>query len=304
MTHDSLCAQLASACIGVVDNIPAEYPKYSFTFAHYVISASMILLSIVVKDPKFKDNYRDSIITAARILSVYCRKTWVSGKMIRTVSELNRLARHLSHHQVARQPDEMHSQGDRGQQGGSEGRDPAVLGDSVAVLPDQPSSVQPRHPGMRGPRSNARHPGVAEQDTYYTTTGISNSASETNMCLQKQRPEFSSNFVTAAAGSTENMATMGRFQNRQSSKQATQQEQQMAVPLTSHGFGQQGSSAPAWSSLSSLGTFADLPSWAMSDFEFEQAFTGATSGGTIAFGSLELSELDQGMAESSTRAYH
>lgn len=75
------------------DEIPEEYPKFGFSFINYLMSSAMILISIVTKNPGFKENYRGPVISAVHSLSRYCRKTWLSGKTIRMISKLNSMVR-------------------------------------------------------------------------------------------------------------------------------------------------------------------------------------------------------------------
>ncbi|KAF4548073.1 Fungal specific transcription factor domain-containing protein 63 [Elsinoe fawcettii] len=88
---DALCAERAASIVGIFENIPRTFPKYSFTFMHPMMSATMILYSITIRNPALWSAYMDRILFAVNSLITYCQKTWVSGKMIRTVSSLNKI---------------------------------------------------------------------------------------------------------------------------------------------------------------------------------------------------------------------
>jgi hypothetical protein len=56
---------------------------------HPLTSATMILYGIVFRNSTLRAEHQKTLLSAVRSLRFYCQKTWVSGKMIRTVSQLN-----------------------------------------------------------------------------------------------------------------------------------------------------------------------------------------------------------------------
>jgi hypothetical protein len=93
LANDAVCCELASNVAALFDVIPNQYPKVSFPFINYLTNATMIMFSIVNKNSEFKQIYQQAIVSAVRTLMVACRKTWVSGKLIRTISTLDKLTR-------------------------------------------------------------------------------------------------------------------------------------------------------------------------------------------------------------------
>lgn len=90
--NEVICMRLAQRIIDDFRSVPEEHPKYTFPFLHYLTSATIIALGLVIKQPSFKEAYGERTLEAARSLREHCRKTWMSGKMIRTVWKLNRMA--------------------------------------------------------------------------------------------------------------------------------------------------------------------------------------------------------------------
>ncbi|KAM5364980.1 hypothetical protein ACJZ2D_011240 [Fusarium nematophilum] len=93
IANESARAQLACSIIRFFQEIPEEYPKYVFSLMDYMMSATIVLVAIVVQNAGFKDRYRTVIVAAVQSIALYCRKTWVSGKTIRVISRLDRMVR-------------------------------------------------------------------------------------------------------------------------------------------------------------------------------------------------------------------
>ncbi|KAH6688490.1 fungal-specific transcription factor domain-containing protein [Plectosphaerella plurivora] len=87
----TVCAGLADSILSAHDNIQDDELKYSFPFSHYLTSASMVMISLVTREPKLKRRHRYTIMAATRSLNIYCHRIWVSGKMMRWVSKLTSL---------------------------------------------------------------------------------------------------------------------------------------------------------------------------------------------------------------------
>lgn len=60
---------------------------------YYVTIAALFLLSIVVKHAEFNEQCRSHIMSAVGSLLLYRQKTWVSGRMTRTITSMERIAR-------------------------------------------------------------------------------------------------------------------------------------------------------------------------------------------------------------------
>ncbi|KAJ5110251.1 hypothetical protein N7532_002896 [Penicillium argentinense] len=90
--NEVICMRLAQQIIDDFSNVPEEHPKYTFPFLHYLTSATIIALGLIIKQPSFRANYDKRTLAAARSLRNHCRKTWMSGEMVRAVWKLNQMA--------------------------------------------------------------------------------------------------------------------------------------------------------------------------------------------------------------------
>ncbi|KAL1625555.1 hypothetical protein SLS56_007302 [Neofusicoccum ribis] len=89
--NEVMCMQLAQSIIGQFSQIPDDYPKFMFPFIHHLANATIISLALLIKEPLFRGTYGAATVLAAQTLRKYCTKTWVSGKLIRTVLRLNHM---------------------------------------------------------------------------------------------------------------------------------------------------------------------------------------------------------------------
>jgi hypothetical protein len=90
--NEVICMRLAQRIIDDFRNVPEEHPKYTFPFLHYLTSATIIALGLIIKRPSFKSSYGALTLRATKSLWQHCRKTWMSGKMVQTVWKLNQMA--------------------------------------------------------------------------------------------------------------------------------------------------------------------------------------------------------------------
>jgi hypothetical protein len=86
------CMRLAQSIFEDFSNVPEDHPKYTFPFLHYLTSATIIALGLIIKQGSFKHTYGKLTLEAARSLKKHCRKTWVSGRMARALWKLNQMA--------------------------------------------------------------------------------------------------------------------------------------------------------------------------------------------------------------------
>jgi hypothetical protein len=90
--NEVICMRLAQRIIDDFRNVPEEHPKYTFPFLHYLTSATIIALGLIIKQPSFRSSYGAVTLRATQSLKEHCRKTWMSGKMIHTVWKMNQIA--------------------------------------------------------------------------------------------------------------------------------------------------------------------------------------------------------------------
>ncbi|KAJ5663072.1 hypothetical protein N7507_003803, partial [Penicillium longicatenatum] len=90
--NEVICMRVAQSIFDDFNSMPEQHPKYTFPFLHYLTNATIIALGLIIKQPSFKRAYGQLTLKAARSLWDHCRKTWVSGRMARTVWRLNKMA--------------------------------------------------------------------------------------------------------------------------------------------------------------------------------------------------------------------
>ncbi|KAB8219308.1 fungal-specific transcription factor domain-containing protein [Aspergillus novoparasiticus] len=84
------CIRIACNIIQEFKQIP-QYTASAFPFLHSLVGATVVTLGLIIREPSFKATYGNITLHAAISLENYCRKTWVSGKMIRTIRRLNQI---------------------------------------------------------------------------------------------------------------------------------------------------------------------------------------------------------------------
>ncbi|OQD79977.1 hypothetical protein PENANT_c041G06254 [Penicillium antarcticum] len=91
--NEVICMRLVQGISDDFKNVPEDHhPKYTFPFLHYLASATIIALGLIIKQHSFKQTYGRMTLETARSLKKHCHKTWVSGKMARAVWKLNQMA--------------------------------------------------------------------------------------------------------------------------------------------------------------------------------------------------------------------
>ncbi|KAJ5724296.1 hypothetical protein N7488_002331 [Penicillium malachiteum] len=90
--NEVICMRLAQSIFDDFNSMPEQHPKHTFPFLHYITNATIIALGLMIRQPSFKSEYGELTLRAARSLWEHCRKTWVSGKMVRIVWKLNQMA--------------------------------------------------------------------------------------------------------------------------------------------------------------------------------------------------------------------
>ncbi|KAJ5363112.1 hypothetical protein N7541_003956 [Penicillium brevicompactum] len=103
--NEVVCMRLAQSTIEDFSNVPEDHPKYTFPFLHYLTSAIITALGLIIKQSRFKTPYGGLTLEAARSLKKHCRKTWVSGKMARAVWKLNQMAEAILHNRPRQHED-------------------------------------------------------------------------------------------------------------------------------------------------------------------------------------------------------
>lgn len=109
----SSCAELAGDILLAHDNVTDPVIKYSYSGIHHVISAAMIMTSLLTRRPSLKTRYGPLLLRAIQHTNIFCYKAWVSGKMMRTVSKLSVIVRSLVSDVPRTDADDQRLKGDR-----------------------------------------------------------------------------------------------------------------------------------------------------------------------------------------------
>lgn len=84
--------ELAESILDLFSRVLEPYQMYQFPFLQYLLGAASIMLGILIKVPGFVRRCGDSIARAAHLIRIFCRKTWISGKMARSVTRFTSVA--------------------------------------------------------------------------------------------------------------------------------------------------------------------------------------------------------------------
>lgn len=89
--NELISFQIARELIKECLEIPLEQVVFTYPFLHYLISATIVFIALIIKEPTYKDRYGDVTLHVIEVLEAYCHRTWVSGKLIRTVLKLSQI---------------------------------------------------------------------------------------------------------------------------------------------------------------------------------------------------------------------
>lgn len=257
---------------------------------NFLMSAAIILFSIVIKNPGFKDSYRKSITSAVQSMLIYCRKTWVSGKTIRTVSKLNRMVRGTLSQSSENKSDEGHNRHDGEAREQRDCYSSLNYGSSLAAAsPSLPPLAETRAPEQR-----------------YTSQDWATPPSQLGNQQNNNAPRESNHLTTTHAPTESESAHSVEFDTVLPSPASTAPIGAPSQPPRSLSASQPGNLLLSgedladfpflWPSASPNNVFTDLPSWAMTDFDFEQAIGGPGNSRSTIFMATELPGLDDASA--------
>lgn len=85
---DTMCLQQARSIVGMFGQCTAEDAIYGFPFFPYLLEATIIILSCLTRLPNLKTAYRETTEDSLRMLTQFCKKSWVSGKTARIIFKL------------------------------------------------------------------------------------------------------------------------------------------------------------------------------------------------------------------------
>ncbi|CAG7921123.1 unnamed protein product [Penicillium olsonii] len=89
--NESKCIMFAKRIVDFFGRVFEPFRVYTFPFLQYLLGAASTILGLVIKVPAFWPKYKDSLIQAERMMTTFCRKTWVSGKSLRSITKYTEL---------------------------------------------------------------------------------------------------------------------------------------------------------------------------------------------------------------------
>ncbi|OJK03456.1 hypothetical protein ASPACDRAFT_111253 [Aspergillus aculeatus ATCC 16872] len=98
LDNERICAQIASDVMQECIEISEEQTIFTYPFFHYLLSAAIISIGLIIKQPSCKDAFGDIALKAIQVLEFYPRRTRISGKLIRNVSKLGHIVRRVMAH--------------------------------------------------------------------------------------------------------------------------------------------------------------------------------------------------------------
>lgn len=259
LAGEAYSAQHAASIINLFENIPDAFPKYSFVFMHPMTSATMILYGITCRNAPLAARHGATLVAAIGFLRLYCQRTWVSGKMIRTVSRLDSLinAAYNQHKDRGKASNSLVS--DRGRQYRQQynsGQDTRPIGPNI-VHGEQTALP----PSMQAARLNAIGPSPRAQPTSAMLSPVSTGLERTqDYEIQLQNQEL-----------------------RSSPSSRLRREAIEDFTL--------------WSPTAGDAAFVGLPDWATTDFDFEEAFADHGGTGMYNFTSVDSVDFWDGQAQ-------
>lgn len=250
---------------------------------HYLTNATMIMFGIVNKNSVLKPIYHQCIVSAVRTLMIFCRKTWVSGKMIRTISTLNQMIRST----LGSIPLPSKASGKSSRPATDPGtrlhwtEDP-----QIPPRPPQNANVTASTTSLSPGRSLPFFP---PQQEHPSAAPIGNQAyAHASTLYPNSDPEpyqWNGALMSPAHTGTTPSGQHSRL-SLQSQSQEYQQQESQPQPKPSN-------DPPYFGSTNVQdGAFSDLPSWAMANFDFEQAISSNTSDTRATSGFWDLPDRD------------
>jgi hypothetical protein len=83
--NEAVCISLANRIVAFFARIFEPYRIYTFPFLQYLLGAASTILGLIIRVPVFRSRHTHSLVQAAQMMNTFCRKTWVSGKTLRSV---------------------------------------------------------------------------------------------------------------------------------------------------------------------------------------------------------------------------
>ncbi|KAH7419739.1 fungal-specific transcription factor domain-containing protein [Cadophora sp. MPI-SDFR-AT-0126] len=85
---DTICLQQARSIISMFAQCTAANAVYGFPFLPYLLEATITILSCLTRLPNLRASYKETTEESVRMLTQFCKKSWISGKMARIIFKL------------------------------------------------------------------------------------------------------------------------------------------------------------------------------------------------------------------------
>ncbi|KAL3451703.1 hypothetical protein BJX65DRAFT_304291 [Aspergillus insuetus] len=82
--NEAVCIALADRIVAFFARIFEPYRIYTFPFLQYLLGAASTILGLIIRVPVFRSRHTHSLVQAAQMMNTFCKKTWVSGKTLRS----------------------------------------------------------------------------------------------------------------------------------------------------------------------------------------------------------------------------
>ncbi|KAL6232496.1 hypothetical protein BDW75DRAFT_242894 [Aspergillus navahoensis] len=90
--NESTCIILADRIVVFFSRIFEVHRVYTFPFLQYLLGAGSTIMGLILRVPSFRPRYIGSVVNAAQMMNTFCKKTWVSGKSLRSVKQFTDMA--------------------------------------------------------------------------------------------------------------------------------------------------------------------------------------------------------------------
>lgn len=94
------CLHLIDEILRALEELPNEYPKFSFPYLHFWITAVDLGLELVAEDSLLRECYGSTIFKGLISLRELCSRTWMSTRMTRKILSMSQMSRSSFSNQI------------------------------------------------------------------------------------------------------------------------------------------------------------------------------------------------------------
>ena len=85
---DTICLQQARHIVNMFSQCTDADGVYGFPFLPYLLEATITIVACLTRLPTLRVHYRETVEAAFKMLTHFCKKSWVSGRMARMIFKL------------------------------------------------------------------------------------------------------------------------------------------------------------------------------------------------------------------------